>query len=119
MGGHPLDQSSQIGLDIISLNGEGQTVGHASQLFFFFDQDDLIPLIGQSQGGVHPGHPAADNHGALVDRDDFLLQRLKGSGPRDGHADQFPGLIGRFPGIVRVDPGILVADIGHFQEVFV
>ncbi len=61
MGRHPFDQTLQIGLNIISFNGKGQTVGHAPQLFFFFNQHHFIPLIGQSQGGIHSGHPAADN----------------------------------------------------------
>ena len=113
-----LHQVIQIGLDSGPFDGRRQARGQPAQLGFFFHQDYLIALFGQTQGGIHTRHTAADHQASLDNRNFLFLQRMKRPGAGHRHTYQILGLFGRFlvPG---VDPRILVADVGHFKQVFV
>ena len=72
MGGHPGNQVAKVFSDIGALNGCRQSIRQAAQFGLFFNQGNLITLIGQAQSGIQAGNPAAD-HQAFLDNRDFLF----------------------------------------------
>ena len=109
----------QMGLDVFSSPGPIEAVGLTTQLIGAFHQMGVIPLAGQAQGSRHAGDTAADNQRGLADGEFGFGQRFFQHDLVDGHAHQIHGFLGGDIGIVFVDPGILVADVDHFEQVFV
>ena len=96
-----------------------QTGSLSAQTIGTFHQMGFIPLLGQTQGGRHTGDPAADDQRGLTDGQFGFHERLFQGSLADGHAYQVFGLLGGDVGIVLMHPGILVADIDHFEQVFI
>ena len=96
MGGDLFDQAVQILADARALDGGCKPGGQTAEVLLFFHQKNLKALIGQPQGGIHSGHAAADDQGALNYGNLFFLQRVQGGGARHSHSDQFLGLVRGF-----------------------
>ncbi len=119
MGCHPLNQFFQIRSHIRPFDGGGETVGHAPQFVFLFNQNHREPLVCKTQCGIHPGHPATDDQRSLNDRNLLFMEGMEGGGTGHRHFHQMFGFYRGFFRIIGMDPGILISDIGHLKEVFV
>ncbi len=117
-----VDLVGQVGqerLDVQTLQGVVDPPGHASQVRFLLQQVDVVALVGDAQGGGHPGHAPAHHEGRLVHRQVELLQGLEVARPGHGHPDDVFGLLGGRFLLLGVDPGAVLPDVGHVQVVLV
>ena len=80
------------------------------------DDGHLEPGVGQVEGRLDAGHPAADDQDVLVDLHLGGVEGLELPGLGHGHAHDVPGLLGGH-GDVGVDPGAVLADVGHLEQV--
>ena len=113
---YPLDQGVQQALGVRSLSRLVQSSQVAAQRVTFFHQEYVISLVGNGQGRGHASQPATDNQGRAVERTAFLVVWLEVTGPGRAHAHLLLGLAGRACWIVGVDPGAVVAQAHEFQQ---
>src|SRR6185369_6834520 len=96
--------------------GLGQ-LGHvAADGGFPFDEDDVVPAVGNVEGGLDAGDAAADDEGPFGDRYGDRLELFVHLDPLEEHGDDFGGFLGGLF-FVFVDPGAVFADVGHLDEV--
>ena len=119
VGLHPGDDLLQPGRKGFVLPGGTQATGISPQLIRSLHQVDLTPLIGYAQGGFHSGHAAAHHKGRFGDGNRDMVKWFDMGRFGHGHAHQVFGFLRGFVRVVHVHPGVLVADIGHFEQVFV
>ena len=113
----PLDHLRQELLRVLAVEEIPNVPRVAAQLGLALDQVDAEALVGQGQGGRHPGHAAADDQGVVIQRQRPLRERLDQAGLGHRHPHQRLGLLRGLLRLVHVDPGALVADVGHLEEV--
>ena len=80
------------------------------------DDGDLEAGVGDVEGGLDAGHPAADDEDVLVDLHLVRIERLELAGLGHRHLDDLPRLLGGHRH-VGVDPGAVLPDVGHLEEV--
>ena len=119
IGQHRIDQDAQLFLNVFALGCGQQMVGLAAQALVPFNQMNAVALTGKRLGRRHPGNAPAHNQGVLIDGKLLFFQRRLQSHPGHGHAHQVPGLQRGLGRLVAVHPRILVADIDHFEKIFV
>ena len=100
-------------LGIGALQGEIELPGQAAQIFGPFHQVGVKPLLGQAQGGAHPGHAAPQDQGPGNHRKALGLQGGKDPGPAHRHGEQMPGLVQGRGRLLLVHPGALLPDVGQ------
>ncbi len=83
---------------------------------FFFYNDRVKPLVGQTEGRGHTRDAATDDQGTFVNGDFLCSQWPQKGGPCHCHADKILGLVRCRSGVVAVHPRILVPDIGHLEK---
>ena len=76
MARHPLDESTNIVLNIVSPDGVGQFSGEPAQLGLFFHDHHLETLVCHAEGSTHAGDSTANDQGPFIDGNPFRLEGL-------------------------------------------
>ena len=113
------DPCGKLFLNIFTVGRMVQVAGLSAQIGPLLHQVGFVALTGQAFGCGHPRDSAADHQGGLMDIQLDLLERLHQTDFRHRHPNQ---VFGFFRGKIRimfVHPRVLVADVCHFEKIFV
>ena len=117
VGRHTSNQIAQKSLRIAAQGIVENLPCPAAQFGLPLNQVNLVALVGQVEGGCHPGHPAAHDQCLVVELLRLGVQRKEQPRAGGGHAHQVFGLAGGSFGFAAVHPTALIADVGHLEEV--
>jgi hypothetical protein len=90
-----------------------------TQLAFLFYHVNWKTLFRQGQCSCHPSCPASNHQSSALDWQLQGVLRLSRCGASNSHMHKLFRFTGGFLIILRVHPGALVADVGHFEQIWI